>query len=63
MKAKTNTRHFLVVLIWEAGLRVVVKAHRLVYHSTLGLRVIKKKNRVWVPSVVWDCKAAPRRFS
>ena len=24
---------------------LVVKAHRLVYHSTLGLRVIKKKKR------------------
>ena len=24
--------------------RLVFKAHRLVYHSTLGLRVIKKKN-------------------
>ena len=25
---------------------LVVKAHRLVYHSTLGLRVIKKKRSV-----------------
>jgi len=25
--------------------RLVVKAHRLVYHSTLGLRVIKKKKK------------------
>jgi len=25
------------------GEKVVVKAHRLLYHSTLGLRVIKKK--------------------
>jgi len=25
---------------------LVVKAHRLLYHSTLGLRVIKKKRRV-----------------
>jgi len=24
---------------------LVVKAHRLVYHSTLGLRVIKKKEK------------------
>ena len=23
------------------------KAHRLLYHSTLGLRVIKKKKEVW----------------
>jgi len=27
---------------------LVFKAHRLVYHSTLGLRVIKKKFRVQV---------------
>ena len=25
--------------------RLVFKAHRLLYHSTLGLRVIKKKSR------------------
>jgi len=24
---------------------LVIKAHRLLYHSTLGLRVIKKKNK------------------
>jgi len=24
------------------------KAHRLLYHSTLGLRVIKKKKKVWI---------------
>ena len=30
----------LVPLQWEG---LVFKAHRLVYHSTLGLRVIKKK--------------------
>jgi len=31
------------VLRFRGGL--VVKAHRLVYHSTLGLRVIKKKKK------------------
>jgi len=31
------------VLISRVGLRVVFKAHRLVHHSTLGVRVIKKK--------------------
>jgi len=29
---------------------LVFKAHRLVYHSTLGLRVIKKKKKIRV----WD---------
>ena len=43
-------------LFWELNLRyrnvqrfrggLVFKAHRLVYHSTLGLRVMKKKRRV-----------------
>jgi len=27
------------------GFRLVSKAHRLLYHSTLGLRVIKKKKK------------------
>ena len=27
------------------GVRVVFKAHRLLYHSTLGLRVIKQKKK------------------
>jgi len=27
--------------------RFVFKAHRLLYHSTLGSRVIKKKRRLW----------------
>ena len=26
---------------------LVFKAHRLLYHSTLGLRIIKKKNKTW----------------
>jgi len=33
---------------WSARARttgLVVKAHRLLYHSTLGLRVIKKKTK------------------
>jgi hypothetical protein len=30
---------------FQGGL--VFKAHRLVYHSTLGSRVIKKKKRIW----------------
>ena len=28
------------------------KAHRLLYHSTLGLSVMKKKKRFWGPSPV-----------
>ena len=31
-------------MIYE-GMKLVFKAHRLVYHSTLGLRVIKKKKK------------------
>jgi len=27
---------------------LVFKAHRLLYHSTLGLRVIKKKKKIWM---------------
>jgi len=30
---------------WFGGL--VFKAHRLLHHSTLDLRVIKKKKKVW----------------
>ena len=26
---------------------LVFKAHRLLYHSTLGLRVIKKREKIW----------------
>ena len=34
------------------GFSLVFKAHRLLYHSTPGLRVIKKKKvRVWVKGV------------
>ena len=32
---------------------LVVKAHRLVYHSTVGLRVIKKKEVCGLWFVVW----------
>ena len=29
---------------WDPGHGLVFKAHRLVYHSTLGVRVMKKKD-------------------
>jgi len=32
--------------IMVEGLGLVFKAHRLLYHSTLGLRIIKKKKRI-----------------
>jgi len=35
--------------------RLVFKAHRLLYHSTLGLRVIKKKKRDAL-----KCKCVPK---
>ena len=41
---------------WFRG-GLVFKAHRLLYHSTLGLRVIKKKRRcgAWVAAFgMWD---------
>ena len=44
-----HSNHLQQLLWFRRGL--VSKAHRLVYHSTLGLRVIKKKRR-----------AAPARF-
>ena len=31
----------------SANLVLVFKAHRLLYHSTLGWRVIKKKKKTW----------------
>jgi len=38
--------------------RFVFEAHRLLYHSTLGLRVIKKKKQAdpCDPEVCWDCE-------
>jgi len=33
---------------------LVFKAHRLLYHSALGLRVIKKKRRCMDPSSCWN---------
>ena len=38
---KTTTLHQCAAVPW----RLVFKAHRLLYHSTLGLRVIKKRRR------------------
>ena len=37
------------------------KAHRLLYHSTLGLRVIKKKKDLAVEGKVPNEDAEPRR--
>ena len=39
--------------------RLVFKAHRLVYHSTLGSRVIKKKKENWASP--WDMSLQHRR--
>ena len=38
---------------------LVFKAHRLVYHSTLGLRVIKKKKKQAVPGAAPPSKSLP----
>jgi len=44
----------------------VCKAHRLLYHSTLGLRVIKKKKTRWkirvAPSTSWSFLRANSSF-
>ena len=40
---------------------LVIKAHRLLYHSTLGVRVIRKKEkkfRVWVECCVLRVQGA-----
>ena len=39
---------YICIYVYRAPLRgdrLVFKAHRLLYHSTLGLRVIKKKKK------------------
>jgi len=41
---------------------LVFKAHRLVYHSTLGLRVIKKKKKVGVEGRAWSCPFRARAW-
>ena len=38
---------------------LVFKAHRLVYHSTLGLRVIKKKKKGLIPTLVLSLRDLP----
>ena len=38
----------------------VCKAHRLVYHSTLGLRVIKKKKKMELAGDFLDFDVVPR---
>ena len=40
------------VLRFRCGL--VFKAHRLVYHSTLGLRVIKKKKKLYIAATAYS---------
>ena len=68
--------HYVVAYSWARG-GFVFKAHRLLYHSTLGLRVIKKKyswagrdsgrdsGRDWVHHVAradWDVLPATNLF-
>ena len=43
MRGATVTGAGFVVRVHRGGL--IFKAHRLVYHSTLGWRVIKKKEK------------------
>ena len=38
---------------------LVIKSHRLLYHSTLGLRVIKKKKMDWAGELIRSVFPSP----
>ena len=50
-EAALHARHTRLLiahpLLHLCGGGLVFKAHRLLYHSTLGWRVIKKKKKIW----------------
>ena len=60
--SKVPVRQLLYINVQRFRGGLVFKAHRLVYHSTLGLRVIKKKKvwRLFQGYRVWEARNLQR---